>query len=29
VYKNTLTFRRDEKLGIGPTPWLVKTWTKS
>jgi len=29
VYKNTLTFWRDEKLGIGPTPWLVKTWTKS
>lgn len=29
VYKNTLTLRRDEGLGIGPTPFLVKAWTKS
>jgi TRAP-type transport system periplasmic protein len=28
VYKNTLSFRRDETIGIGPTPFLVKAWTK-
>jgi len=29
VYKNTLTLRRDDSLGVGPTPFLVKAWTKS
>jgi TRAP-type C4-dicarboxylate transport system substrate-binding protein len=28
VYKNTLSFRRDDTVGIGPTPFLVKAWTK-
>lgn len=28
VYKNTLTLRRDDALGVGPTPFLVKAWTK-
>ncbi len=29
IFKNTLTFRRDDKLGVGPTPFLVKSWTKA
>jgi C4-dicarboxylate-binding protein DctP len=29
VYKNTLTLKRDESLGVGPTPFLVKAWTKT
>jgi len=29
VYKNTLTLRRDDSLVVGPTPFLVKAWTKS
>ena len=29
IYKNTLTFRRDEAVGIGPTPFLVKAWTRA
>lgn len=28
IYKNTLTFKRDETLGVGPTPMLVKSWTR-
>jgi hypothetical protein len=28
VYKNTLTLRRDESIGVGPTSFLVKVWTK-
>jgi hypothetical protein len=28
IYKNTLTFKRDETLGGGPTPALVKPWTR-
>ena len=28
IFKNTLTFRRDDSVGIGPTPFLVKAWTK-
>jgi TRAP-type transport system periplasmic protein len=28
LYKDTLTFKRDESLGGGPTPWLVKPWTR-
>jgi outer membrane protein assembly factor BamB/class 3 adenylate cyclase len=26
--EGTLTFRRDESLGVGPTPYLIKPWTK-
>ena len=26
---NTLSFRRDESLGAGPTPFLVKPWTRT
>jgi TRAP-type transport system periplasmic protein len=29
IFKNTLTFRRDDAIGIGPTPFLVKSWTKA
>jgi TRAP-type C4-dicarboxylate transport system substrate-binding protein len=30
IYKNTLTFKRDDKLGLpGPTPWLIKPWTRN
>jgi TRAP-type C4-dicarboxylate transport system substrate-binding protein len=28
IYKNTLTFKRDETIGGGPTPSLVKPWTR-
>jgi TRAP-type transport system periplasmic protein len=28
IYKNTLTFMRDNTLGPGPTPMLVKPWTR-
>jgi TRAP-type C4-dicarboxylate transport system substrate-binding protein len=28
IYKNTLTFKRDATLGVGPTPMLVKSWTR-
>jgi hypothetical protein len=28
LYQGTLTFRRDESLGVGPTPWLIKPWTR-
>jgi hypothetical protein len=28
IYKNTLTFKRDETIGGGPTPNLVKPWTR-
>jgi TRAP-type C4-dicarboxylate transport system substrate-binding protein len=28
IFKNTLTFKRDETLGGGPTPFLVKPWTR-
>jgi TRAP-type C4-dicarboxylate transport system substrate-binding protein len=26
LYKDTLTFKRDESLGVGPTPYLVESW---
>jgi hypothetical protein len=29
IYKNTLTFRRDDAIGVGPTPFLVKAWTRA
>ena len=29
LFKNTLTFKRDAALGVGPTPFLVKAWTKT
>jgi TRAP-type C4-dicarboxylate transport system substrate-binding protein len=29
LYKGTLTFERDAALGIAPTPYLVKPWTKA
>ena len=29
IYKDTLTFRRDDAVGIAPTPFMVKAWTKS
>jgi TRAP-type C4-dicarboxylate transport system substrate-binding protein len=28
IYKNTLTFKRDITLGAGPTPMLVRPWTR-
>jgi TRAP-type C4-dicarboxylate transport system substrate-binding protein len=28
IFKNTLTFKRDETIGGGPTPSLVKPWTR-
>jgi hypothetical protein len=28
LYRGTLKFERDEKLGVGPTPWLVKPWRR-
>lgn len=28
IYKDTLTFKRDETIGGGPTPSLVKPWTR-
>jgi hypothetical protein len=28
IFKNTLLFKRDETLGGGPTPFLVKPWTR-
>jgi TRAP-type C4-dicarboxylate transport system substrate-binding protein len=28
IFKNVLTFKRDESLGGGPTPNLVKPWTR-
>ncbi|GAA3563769.1 hypothetical protein [Kribbella ginsengisoli] len=28
LYRDTLTFRRDESLGPGPTPFLVKPWRR-
>ena len=28
LYRDTLTFRRDQALGIGPTPYLVKPWRR-
>jgi TRAP-type C4-dicarboxylate transport system substrate-binding protein len=28
LYRDTLTFRRDEALGVGPTPYLVKPWRR-
>ena len=28
IFKNTLSFKRDETLGVGPTPFLVKPWTR-
>jgi TRAP-type C4-dicarboxylate transport system substrate-binding protein len=28
LYRDTLTFRRDEALGVGPTPFLVKPWRR-
>ncbi len=28
IYKNTLTFKRDETLGPGPTPTILKPWTR-
>jgi TRAP-type C4-dicarboxylate transport system substrate-binding protein len=28
LYRGTLTFRRDEALGPGPTPFLVKPWRR-
>jgi TRAP-type C4-dicarboxylate transport system substrate-binding protein len=28
LYRDTLTFRRDEALGPGPTPFLVKPWRR-
>jgi TRAP-type C4-dicarboxylate transport system substrate-binding protein len=28
LYRGTLKFERDEELGVGPTPWLVKPWRR-
>jgi TRAP-type C4-dicarboxylate transport system substrate-binding protein len=28
LYHGTLKFQRDEELGVGPTPWLVKPWRR-
>ena len=28
IYKNTLTLRRDESLGVGPLPLVLKPWTR-
>jgi TRAP-type C4-dicarboxylate transport system substrate-binding protein len=28
LYRDTLTFRRDQALGVGPTPFLVKPWRR-
>jgi TRAP-type C4-dicarboxylate transport system substrate-binding protein len=28
LYRGTLKFERDERLGGGPTPWLVKPWRR-
>lgn len=28
IFKDTLTFKRDESLGAGPTPLLIKPWTR-
>jgi hypothetical protein len=28
IFRNTLTFKRDETIGGGPTPSLVKPWTR-
>jgi len=28
LYRGTLEFQRDEGLGVGPTPWLVKPWRR-
>jgi TRAP-type C4-dicarboxylate transport system substrate-binding protein len=28
LYRDTLKFQRDEKLGVGPTPFLVKPWRR-
>jgi hypothetical protein len=28
LYRDTLKFQRDEKLGVGPTPYLVKPWRR-
>jgi TRAP-type C4-dicarboxylate transport system substrate-binding protein len=28
LYRDTLKFERDEKLGVGPTPFLVKPWRR-
>ena len=28
LYRGTLEFQRDEELGVGPTPWLVKPWRR-
>jgi len=28
LYRGTLKFERDEKLGVAPTPWLVKPWRR-
>jgi TRAP-type transport system periplasmic protein len=28
LYHGTLKFQRDEQLGVGPTPWLVKPWRR-
>ncbi len=29
LYQDTLTFERDEALGIAPTPFLVKPWQRT
>ena len=28
LYRDTLKFQRDESLGVGPTPFLVKPWQR-
>jgi hypothetical protein len=28
LYRGTLEFRRDEKLGVVPTPFLVRPWQR-
>jgi TRAP-type C4-dicarboxylate transport system substrate-binding protein len=28
LYHGALKFQRDEELGVGPTPWLVKPWRR-
>jgi len=28
IYKDTLTLRRDKTLGVGPTPMVLKPWTR-
>jgi TRAP-type C4-dicarboxylate transport system substrate-binding protein len=28
LYRGTLKLQRDEELGVGPTPWLVKPWRR-